>query len=217
MPGPAQPLRLAVLVSGAGSLMAHLLAATRTGEVPGVEIVAVLADRDCAGIDLAREAGAETGVLRLADFPDRPAWDEGLADALAATRPDVVVSAGFMKLLGPAVLSAFPDRVLNTHPALLPSFPGAHGVHDALAYGVKVTGASVFVVDAGIDTGRILDQVPVLVEDGDTEDSLHARIKLAERAMLVRTVARIASEGVQSLGPVTADASDAPDGPRRVE
>ena len=136
-----------------------------------------------------------TAVVAPADFPDRAAWDRGLAEAVAVFAPDLVVSAGFMRILGAAFLDRFPSRILNTHPALLPSFPGAHGVRDALAYGVRVTGCTLHVVDAGVDTGPIVAQVAVPVQDGDDEATLHERIKVAERELLVDWVGRIAREG----------------------
>ncbi|MFZ0529700.1 MAG: phosphoribosylglycinamide formyltransferase, partial [Propionicimonas sp.] len=140
------------------------------------------------GLARAQAAGVPTFVHPLAPGADRAAWDAGLAELVAAHQPDLVVSAGFMKLVGPAFLSRFAGRMINTHPALLPSFPGIHAPADALAHGVKVTGATVFVVDAGVDTGRILAQEPVRVLPGDTVESLHERIKRVERQLLVDTV-----------------------------
>ncbi len=131
-------------------------------------------------------------MLRTADFDDRAAWDVALADRVAAHAPDLVVLAGFMKLTGPAFLALFGGRTLNTHPALSPAFPGMHGPRDALAYGVKVTGATLFVVDEGVDTGPIVAQVAVPVLDDDDEASLHERIKTSERAMLVEWVGTLA-------------------------
>jgi phosphoribosylglycinamide formyltransferase-1 len=137
-----------------------------------------------------------TFVRRVGDFESREAWDAALTEAVASYAPDVVVLAGFMKLVGPAFLAAFGGRTVNTHPALSPSFPGMHGPADALAYGVKVTGCTLFVVDAGVDTGAIIAQTAVPVEDDDTAQTLHERIKTAERAMLVEAVGRMAREGV---------------------
>lgn len=179
-----------VLISGTGSTLAALLEAARQAESP-YEVVGVIADKDAAGLDHARTAGIPTTVVRLVDHPDRPAWDRALAGAVAAFDPELVVLAGFMKLLGAPLLEAYPGRIINTHPALLPSFPGAHGVRDALAHGVKITGASVIEVDAGVDTGRILAQVAVEVHDDDTEDTLHERIKQAEQPLLVDVVKRL--------------------------
>ena len=155
----------------------------------------MIADKDAPGLDHARRAGIPTTVVRLADHVDRAAWDQALADAVAEHRPQLVVLAGFMKLLGAPLLEAYPGRIINTHPALLPSFPGAHGVRDALAHGVKITGASVIEVDAGVDTGRILAQVPVEVRDDDTEATLHERIKAAEQPLLVDVVKRLSARG----------------------
>ncbi|MFC7573799.1 phosphoribosylglycinamide formyltransferase [Klenkia terrae] len=132
-------------------------------------------------------------MLRLGDHPDRAAWDAALADAVAAHEPDWVVCAGFMKLLGPAVLARFGGRLVNTHPALLPAFPGAHAVRDALAAGVTTTGATVHLVDAGLDTGPVLAQTPVPVLPGDDEARLHDRIKTVERALLVDTITTLTS------------------------
>lgn len=187
--------RLVVLVSGSGTNLQALLDAA---EAPGfpAQVVAVGADRD--GIEALRRAeraGVPTFVLRVSDFPDRAAWDAGFADETAKHEPDLVVSAGFMKLAGAAFLERFGGRYINTHPALLPAFPGMHGARDALEYGVKVAGCTVFVVDAGIDTGPILAQAAVPVLDDDDEAALHERIKTAERALLVDTVARMARDG----------------------
>jgi phosphoribosylglycinamide formyltransferase-1 len=180
----ATPQRVVVLLSGAGTLAAALLAAGR----PSFDVVAVGADRDAAGLTAAREQGLPTFVVPLSAHPDRAAWDTALAAALAAHDPDWVVCAGFMKLLGPAVLEAFAGRVVNTHPALLPAFPGAHAVRDALAAGVTSTGATVHLVDAGLDTGPVLAQVGVPVLPGDDETALHERIKTVERELLVTTL-----------------------------
>ena len=152
------------------------------------------ADRPCAGLERAERAGIPTFVCRPADHADRVAWDVALAGHVAAAGPRFVVTAGFMRILGPATLEA--ALVVNTHPALLPSFPGAHGVRDALAYGVKVTGTTCHVVDAGIDTGPIIEQRAVVVEDDDTEESLHERIKEQERDLLVSVVPRLARDGL---------------------
>jgi phosphoribosylglycinamide formyltransferase 1 len=181
--------RVVVLLSGAGTLFAALLSAAAEPGYPA-EIVAVGADRaDAAGLGHARERGLETFVTALRDHPDRAAWDRALAAELTARRPDWVVCAGFMKILGPAVLDAFAGRVVNTHPALLPAFPGAHAVRDALAAGVPTTGATVHVVDAGVDTGPVLAQRPVPVLPDDDEARLHERIKTVERELLVQTLA----------------------------
>jgi phosphoribosylglycinamide formyltransferase-1 len=189
---PASPVPVVVLVSGSGTLLQALLDAA-ADPAYGVRIAAVGADRPCVGVERAERAGIPTFVVRPADFEDRSAWDLALAERVAAAAPRFVVTAGFMRILGPATLGAQP--VVNTHPALLPSFPGAHGVRDALAYGVKVTGTTCHVVDAGVDTGPIIEQRVVTVEDDDTEDSLHERIKVQERDLLVDVVSRLAREG----------------------
>lgn len=180
--------RVVVLISGTGTLLASLLDATAAGVVPA-EVVAVGADRpDAYGLVRAGQAGIATFAVPLAKGADRTAWDTELTAAVAAHRPDLVVSAGFMKLVGKAFLAEFGGRMINTHPALLPSFPGVHGPRDALAYGVKVTGCTVFEVDEGVDTGRIIAQEPVRVEPDDTVESLHERIKVVERQLLLDTV-----------------------------
>ncbi|NUT93115.1 MAG: phosphoribosylglycinamide formyltransferase [Saccharothrix sp.] len=189
------PARVVVLVSGSGTLMQALLDAAADPGYP-VEVVAVGADRTgIEGLARAERADVPTFTVRLKDHPSRDEWDTALADAVAAHEPDLVVSAGFMKILGPAFLARFGGRMVNTHPALLPAFPGAHGVRDALDYGVKVTGATVHLVDGGVDTGPILAQEAVVVGAGDDVDSLHERIKVVERRLLVDVVARLAREG----------------------
>ena len=172
-----------VLVSGSGTLLQALLEACEDPAY-GVEVVAVGADRDAiAGLERARTRGIPTFVVPLRDHPDRSSWDRALAQEISAHHPQLVVSAGFMKILGPEVLGRF--TVVNTHPALLPSFPGAHAVRDALAHGVRVTGCTLHQVDAGVDTGPILAQRAVEVHEGDTEERLHERIKTVERRLLV--------------------------------
>ena len=187
-----------VLASGTGSLLASLLDAA-VGDYPA-RVVAVGVDRDCPAIDIAAAASLPSFRVRLADYPDRAAWDAALTEATAAHSPDLVVSAGFMKILGPQFLSKFEGRTLNTHPALLPAFRGAHGVADALAHGVKVTGCTVHLVDAGTDTGPILAQQPVPVLDDDDEETLHERIKVIERRLLVDVIAAVATGGVTWIG-----------------
>ncbi|GLF97668.1 phosphoribosylglycinamide formyltransferase [Streptomyces yaizuensis] len=193
-PPSARPLRLVVLVSGSGSnLQALLDASVADPEGLGAEIVAVGADRSgIAGLERAERAGLPTFVCRVKDHDSRDAWDGALAEATAAYRPDLVVSAGFMKIVGKEFLARFGGRYINTHPALLPSFPGAHGVRDALAYGVKVTGCTVHFVDEGVDTGPVIAQRAVEVRDGDDEAALHERIKEVERLLLVEVVGRLA-------------------------
>ena len=191
---PSAPARLVVLASGTGSLLASLLDAA-VADYPA-RVVAVGVDRDCRAVEIATEASLPTFTVRLADHPGRDAWDAALTEAVAAHAPDLIVSAGFMKILGPQFLTQFCGRTLNTHPTLLPAFPGAHGVADALAYGVKVTGCTVHLVDAGTDTGPILAQQPIPVLDDDDEETLHERIKVAERRLLVDVVAAVATGGV---------------------
>jgi phosphoribosylglycinamide formyltransferase-1 len=191
---PSAPARLVVLASGTGSLLASLLDAA-VGDYPA-RVVAVGVDRDCRAVEIASAASLPTFTVRLADHLDRDAWDSALTEAVAAHSPDLVVSAGFMKILGPQFLSQFCGRILNTHPTLLPAFPGAHGVAEALAYGVKVTGCTVHLVDAGTDTGPILAQQPIPVLDDDDEETLHERIKVTERRLLVDVVAAVATGGV---------------------
>ena len=195
---PSAPARLVVLASGTGSLLAALLEAAR-GQWPG-RVVAVGVDRDCPAVQIARDAAVPTFTVRVADHADRAAWDAALTEAASAHQPDLVVSAGFMKILGPRFLARFPGRIVNTHPALLPSFPGAHAVPEALAYGVKVTRTTVHLVDADVDTGPILAQEPIVVHDDDDEDSLHERIKIVERRLLVDVLADICTRGLRCTG-----------------
>lgn len=191
---PSAPARVVVLASGTGSLLQSLLEAA-VGDYPA-RVVAVGVDRDCRAATIAAEAGIPSFIVRLGDHPDRQAWDAAITEATAVHAPDLIVSAGFMKILGAEFLSRFPGRVVNTHPALLPSFPGAHAVPDALAYGVKVTGCTVHVVDAGMDTGPILAQEALAVRDGDDDETLHERIKTVERRLLVDVLAALATRGV---------------------
>lgn len=178
-----------VLLSGSGTLCTALLDAIDAGEVDA-RVVAVVSDReDAQGLARARERGIPAVAHPLAAGADRAVWDAALRDIVEAYDPDLVASAGFMKLLGPAFLARFGGRTINTHPALLPSFPGMHGPRDALRAGVKVSGATVFVVDAGVDTGRILLQRAVDVLPDDDVESLHERIKVAERRLLIQAVA----------------------------
>jgi phosphoribosylglycinamide formyltransferase-1 len=189
------------LVSGSGTNLQALLDAIAADPGYGARVVAVGADRDgIAGLDRARAAGLPTFVVRLLDHPDRAAWDRALTEAVAAHEPDLVVSAGFMKIVGPEFLARFGGRLVNTHPALLPSFPGAHGVRDALAYGAKVTGCTVHFVDDGVDTGPVIAQGVVEVRPDDTEDTLHERIKEVERRLLVDVVGRLSRDGYRIEG-----------------
>jgi phosphoribosylglycinamide formyltransferase-1 len=186
---------LLVLVSGTGSILQALLDACADPGF-GAQVVAVGADREgTGGLDRARSAGVPTFVRRLADSPDRAAWDKALTQDCAAFKPDLIVAAGFLKLVGADFLAEFGGRMINTHPALLPSFPGMHSVRDALAHGVKVTGCSVILADAGVDSGPILGQAAVPVLDDDDESSLHERIKIAERALVVATIGRMVRQG----------------------
>jgi phosphoribosylglycinamide formyltransferase 1 len=191
---PSAPARLVVLASGTGSLLESLLAAA-VDDYPA-RVVAVGTDRDCRALEVAASASIPGYTVRLGDYPDRAAWDAAVTEATAQHQPDLVVSAGFMKILGAQFLSRFLGRVVNTHPALLPAFPGAHAVPDALAYGVRVTGCSVHLVDAGVDTGPILAQEAIPVLDDDDESSLHERIKVVERRLLVDVLAAMATRGV---------------------
>jgi phosphoribosylglycinamide formyltransferase-1 len=189
------PARLVVLVSGSGSNLQALLNAC-ADPAYGAQVVAVGADRDgIAGLDRAAAAGVPTFVDSVKAYPTRADWDAALTAHVAAHKPDLIVSAGFLKLVGPAFLAEFGDRYLNTHNSLLPAFPGIHGPRDALEYGVKVAGATLFFVDAGVDTGPIVAQVAVPVVDDDTEDTLTDRIKEAERRQLVHCVGRLVREG----------------------
>lgn len=194
------PTRVVVLVSGSGTLLASLLDATADPGYPA-QVVAVGADRrDIAGLRRAERAGLAAFAVPLREHPDRAAWDVALTDAVAEHEPDLVVSAGFMKILGPVFLERFAGRTLNTHPALLPAFPGTHAVTDALAHGVRVSGATVHLVDSGVDTGPILAQQAVEVLPDDSADGLHERIKTVERRLLVDVVARLARRGATVTG-----------------
>jgi phosphoribosylglycinamide formyltransferase 1 len=195
---PTAPARLVVLASGTGSLLESLLQTAR-GDYPG-RVVAVGVDRDCPAAEIAKAADVPVYCLRVKDYPDRAAWDLAMTDATAAHLPDLVVSAGFMKLLGPQFLSRFMGRVVNTHPALLPAFPGTHAVRDALDHGVKLTGCTVHLVDAGTDTGPILAQEAVPVRDDDDEATLHERIKVVERRLLAQVIADLATRGATWIG-----------------
>ncbi|MFE9683505.1 phosphoribosylglycinamide formyltransferase [Streptomyces sp. NPDC002701] len=202
----AKAKRLVVLVSGSGTNLQALLdaVASQGPAAYGAEIVAVGADRDgIAGLERAERAGLPTFVRRVRDYGTREEWDAALAEATAAHAPDLVVSAGFMKIVGKEFLARFGGRFVNTHPALLPSFAGAHGVRDALAYGAKVTGCTVHFVDDGVDTGPIIAQGVVEVRNEDYEDdgsALHERIKEVERRLLVDVVGRLARNGYRIEG-----------------
>lgn len=192
------PKRVVVLASGGGSTLQALLDAA-ADPTYGVLVAAVGTDRPTSGaVDRARAAGVTTFVAPVG--ADRAAWDVDLADRVADFAPDLVVSAGFMRLAGPAFLARFAGRYVNSHPALLPAFPGMHGARDAVDYGVKVSGCTLFVVDDGVDTGPIVAQVAVPVHDDDDESTLHERIKLEERAMLVDVVGSMLREGYTVTG-----------------
>lgn len=184
-----ETLRVVVLVSGSGTLLQSLIDARMSRPGWRADIVAVGADRRSAhGLVRAEQAGIPTFVHRYAKGSDRAAWDAELTALVDQYHPDLVVSAGFMKLVGATFLDTYAGRMINTHPALSPSFPGMHAARDALAYGVKMTGATVFVVDDSVDGGAVLAQEPVRVHDDDTAESLHERIKIVERSLLVDIV-----------------------------
>ena len=191
----AENARLVVLVSGSGTNLQALLDAC-VDPAYGASVVAVGADRDgVQGLKRAEQADVPTFVKRVKDFTTREHWDRAMAETVANFDPDLLVLAGFMKLVGPEFQSRFGGRIVNTHPALSPSFPGMNGPAEAIAHGVKISGATLFVVDDGVDTGPIVAQTAVPVEDDDTVDSLHERIKVAERSMLVDAVGRMVREG----------------------
>jgi phosphoribosylglycinamide formyltransferase-1 len=180
--------KVCVLLSGSGTLCQALLDAIADGEVDA-EVVAVVSDQaDAYGLERARQRGIPAIAHPLPRGGDRARWDRELTELVAGFEPDLVASAGFMKLVGADFLARFGGRTINTHPALLPSFPGMHGPRDALRAGVKVSGATVFVVDAGVDTGKILLQGAVDVRDDDDVESLHERIKVVERGLLIQAV-----------------------------
>ncbi|WP_204870208.1 MULTISPECIES: phosphoribosylglycinamide formyltransferase [Nocardiaceae] len=194
-PGRDLPARVVVLASGVGSLLGSLVEAASTPGFPA-EIVAVVVDRECG----AESVGLPSRRVAVSDHRSRAEWDAALTEVVDSWSPDLVVSAGFMRILGPVFLARFGGRIVNTHPALLPSFPGAHAVADALAHGVKVSGSTVHLVDDGVDTGPIVAQEAVPVLDGDTEESLHERIKIVERRLLIDVVAAVATRGVITDG-----------------
>ena len=178
----SERLRVVVLVSGTGSLLQAIMDA----QVGHYQVVKVVADKECHGIARAQDHGIDTEVVALG--ADRAEWNQRLVDAVDAAQPDVVVSAGFMKILGQEFLDRFEGRTINTHPALLPAFKGAHAVRDALDYGVKITGSTVHFVDAGVDTGSIIAQRPVAINADDDESTLHERIKQVERDLIVEVL-----------------------------
>ena len=185
-----EPKRLVVLASGSGS---NLLAILKACQDPtyGAKVVAVGADKTCKALDYAAQYKVPSFVVPLKDYPSRASWDQALTDAVAKYQPDLVVCAGFMKLVGESFLAEFGGKTINTHPALLPKYPGAHAVRDALADGATVSGATLFWVDAGVDTGKIIAQVQVPVKPGDTHESLTERIKAAETPQLVAELGKL--------------------------
>ncbi|MED5528069.1 MAG: phosphoribosylglycinamide formyltransferase [Actinomycetota bacterium] len=190
MPDP----RIVVLASGAGTLLQALL----DSEIRML-IVAVGSDQpEAPALARARAADVPTFVVPMAE--DREVWNRDVVKHLQALETDLVVTAGFMRVLGGPVIEAFENRIINSHPALLPSFPGAHAVRDAIESGVKVTGCTIHIIDEGVDTGPIIAQCPVAVRDGDTVESLHKRIKEHERTLLVDVLGRIVREGVSVDG-----------------
>lgn len=194
-----RPLALAVLVSGRGSNLAALLSAIDRGSCRA-RVVAVLSDREAApALELAKSRGIETSVVSPKQYADRVAWDAALSDRLAALGPDLVVLAGFMRLIGTALLARFPGKIINVHPALLPSFPGLDAPAQAIAARVRISGCTVHLVDAGVDTGPVLAQAAVPVHEGDDAQRLHARIQVAEHALLPAVIDAIAA-GAIALG-----------------
>lgn len=188
-------LKLVVLISGGGSNLRALLDAAQDAQFPA-RVVAIGADRDADGFAHAEEFGIPTFSVAVGAFADRDAWGDALLEQIEVWQPDLVVLSGFMKLLPPRVVEALAPKVINTHPAYLPEFPGAHAVRDAIAAGVSESGASVIVVDAGVDSGPILAQERVPVLPGDTEATLHDRIKPVERRLLIQTILDIANRTI---------------------
>ncbi|MFC4902119.1 MULTISPECIES: phosphoribosylglycinamide formyltransferase [Kocuria] len=184
-------MRIVVMVSGSGTNLQAVLDAVGAGRIE-VEVAAVGADKPCLGLERAEAAGITTFLVRPADHPDRTRWNRALQEAVAAHAPDRVLFAGFMRIVDAEFVEAFRGRIVNTHPSLLPSFPGAHAVRDALAHGVKVTGVTVHEVVADVDAGPILAQAAVPVREEDTEAQLHERIKAAERELLVDALGLLA-------------------------
>ncbi|RUQ21353.1 phosphoribosylglycinamide formyltransferase [Kocuria sp. HSID16901] len=187
-------MRIVVMVSGSGTNLQSILDAVAAGFL-NVEVAAVGADKPCKGLERAEKHGIATFVVSPKDYATREAWNRALEQRIGDESPDYIIFAGFMRIVDADLVNRFAGRIINTHPALLPSFPGAHGVRDALAYGVKITGVTVHVVDAGVDTGPILDQAAVPVLEGDDESALHERIKVQERSLLVTTIKKL-SEGL---------------------
>ncbi|WP_346843569.1 phosphoribosylglycinamide formyltransferase [uncultured Rothia sp.] len=191
-------MRIVVMVSGSGTNLQSILDAVAAGQLE-VEVAAVGADKPCVGIERAERAGIETFLVEPADFETRAEWNRYLEKTVASFSPDFVIFAGFMRIVDADFVQQFENRIINTHPALLPSFPGAHGVRDALDHGVKITGLTVHFVDSGVDTGPILAQAAVSVLPEDTEETLHERIKVEERKLLVQTISELAAESSPHL------------------
>ena len=187
-----EPIKVVVLASGSGTLFQALIDAA--SEI-NINIVGLITDVECSAIDRAHKAGINSQIVAL--HGDRAAWDEELRRAIQDLQPDLIVSAGFMKILGPNVLRDFEGRIINTHPALLPNFPGAHAVRDALAAGASQTGTTIHFVDSGVDTGAVIAQRVVAISETDNEESLHERIKIQERELLVETVGNFASGSIR--------------------
>ena len=186
-------MRIVVMVSGSGTNLQSILDSVAAGDL-NATVLAVGADKPCLGIERAEAAGIETFLVEPSNYDTREAWNRALEEKITSYGADYIIFAGFMRIVDAQLVDRFKNRIINTHPALLPSFPGAHGVRDALAHGVKVTGTTVHLVDSGIDTGPILAQVAVDVLDDDTEETLHERIKVKERVLLVKTIARLAQD-----------------------
>jgi phosphoribosylglycinamide formyltransferase-1 len=195
-------LPIVVLISGSGSNMAAVLEAIAAGRCDA-QVRAVISDRSSAmGLERARAAGVETRVLRIADYPDRDQWNLALADAIASYEPALIVLAGFMRVLATSFVTRFAGRIINIHPALLPLFPGTDGPAQALAAGVRVSGCTVHVADAGVDTGPIIAQAVVPVVDGDDVERLHARIQRAEHRLLPAVIHAVARGDIELGGGV---------------
>lgn len=191
--------RIVVLISGTGSGMTAIADACSGDRLDAV-VAGVLADRSCAGLELAAGRGLRTRIVDPADYPSRSEWNRALAGEVGALEPDLVLLAGFMRVLGPVFVDAFPRRLINIHPSLLPAFPGAHAVKEALEAGVKVTGTTVHLVDHEVDHGPILLQEPVRTQPGDTETTLHARIKEVEHVVLVEACRMMLSGDLDAGG-----------------
>lgn len=203
-------LSLAVLISGGGSNLKALLDAAADPEYPA-RVTAVFADTDAPGLAHAEAAGVPAHVVRPADYASRAEWGAALAERIRETAPGLVVSAGLMRILPPGFVREFSPRLINTHPALLPLYPGAHAVRDALAAGATETGVTVHVIDEGVDTGPVLRQARVVVHDGESESELHERIKQVERPLLVETVRDIATGALELVPGAPDPAPGAPD------